>query len=38
VRAGFSASELSAIWPPGWLMEERGVFPFTHLFTARHAA
>jgi hypothetical protein len=38
VRAGFSGCELSALWPSGSLMEERGVFPFTHLFTAHHAA
>jgi hypothetical protein len=38
VRAGFNGCELSALWPQGWLMEERGAFPFTHLFTARHAA
>ena len=40
VRAGFAAHELSALWPrgEGWTLEERGVFPFTHLLTARHAA
>ena len=40
VRAGFAAHELSALWPrgEGWALEERGVFPFTHLLTARHAA
>jgi len=42
VRAGFAGRELSSLWPknPGWKIEERGVFPFTHLFAAerRHAS
>jgi hypothetical protein len=42
VRAGFAGQDLSALWPksPGWKIEERGVFPFTHLFVAeqRHAS
>jgi hypothetical protein len=40
VRAGFADRELSASWPraEGWVLEERGVFPFTHLLVARHAA
>jgi hypothetical protein len=41
VRAGFAGAELSSLWPksPGWTVQERGVFPFTHLFVAeqRHA-
>jgi hypothetical protein len=41
VRAGFAGTELSSLWPksPGWTVQERGVFPFTHLFVAerRHA-
>jgi hypothetical protein len=39
VRAGFAGQELSSLWPKsaGWDIEERGVFPFTHLFVARHA-
>lgn len=39
VRAGFSGRELSPLWPesPGWKIEERGAFAFTHLFVARHA-
>jgi len=39
VRAGFAGQELSALWPKGpqWESEERGVFPFTHQFGARHA-
>jgi hypothetical protein len=39
VRAGFTGRELSSLWPqnPKWEIEERGVFPFTHLFAARHA-
>lgn len=40
VRAGFATRELSALWPrgEGWTLNERGVFPFTHLLAARHAA
>jgi hypothetical protein len=40
VRAGFAGRELSALWPRSadWKIEERGVFPFTHLFAARHAS
>jgi hypothetical protein len=40
VRAGFSASDLSALWPQdqtkdrAWQLRERAVFPFTHLFEA----
>ncbi len=40
VRAGFAASELSALWPPNivkdraWKLREKAVFPFTHLFEA----
>lgn len=36
VRAGFSASDLSALWPQdrSWQLRERSVFPFTHLFEA----
>jgi hypothetical protein len=39
VRAGFAGRELSSLWPqsPKWEIEEHGVFPFTHLFVARHA-
>jgi hypothetical protein len=38
VRAGFTARELSALWPrgEGWALEEGAVFPFTHLLAARH--
>jgi len=40
VRAGFAGQDLSSLWPKstGWTIEERGVFPFTHLFVARHAS
>jgi len=36
VRAGFQGSELSHLWPRdrGWMLRERGTFPFTHAFTA----
>lgn len=39
VRAGFNALELAALWPQDgasrrWRLDERGVFPFTHIFTA----
>lgn len=34
VRAGFAGHDLSALWPPGWAMQEQAVFPFTHLFRA----
>jgi len=35
VRAGFRASEISALWPtPGWRLEERARGLFSHLFTA----
>jgi hypothetical protein len=38
VRAGFAASELSALWPQdqtsSWRLREKAVFPFTHLFEA----
>ena len=39
VAAGFSDRELSALWPMdrAWSLRERGVFPFTHAFTALHA-
>jgi hypothetical protein len=34
VQAGFRGRELSALWPKDerWRLDERGVFPFTHLF------
>lgn len=37
VRAGFSGSELSRLWPEaaGWEIDERRAGIFTHLFTAR---
>jgi len=37
VRAGFSANELSALWPDGtnWLLTERSAGPFSHLFIAQ---
>ena len=40
VRAGFAGRDLSSLWPnsAGWEIEERGAFPFTHQFVARHAA
>jgi len=38
VRAGFAASDLSALWPQdqtsSWRLREKAVFPFTHLFEA----
>jgi hypothetical protein len=34
VRAGFNGRELSALWPGGARLDERSVFPFTHVFTA----
>jgi hypothetical protein len=37
VRAGFRGRELSGLWPAGaagWRLNERGIFPFTHLFHA----
>ena len=36
VRAGFRGQDLSRSWPQerAWHLEERGVFPFTHLFDA----
>jgi hypothetical protein len=39
VRAGFARQELSSLWPKSadWRIQEGGVFPFTHLFVARHA-
>ena len=39
VRAGFAGRDLSSLWPRGggWTLDERGVLPFTHLLTARHA-
>jgi SAM-dependent methyltransferase len=39
VRAGFSDRELSSLWPRswGWVLAERGHFPFTHLFVAEQA-
>jgi SAM-dependent methyltransferase len=40
VRAGFAGRDLSSLWPRGhgWSLDERGVFPFTHLLAARHVA
>jgi len=41
VRAGFAGRDLSSLWPKSadWQINERGVFPFTHLFMAeRHHA
>jgi hypothetical protein len=37
VRAGFTGSELSSLWPAGkhWRLEERPVGFFSHLFVAR---
>jgi 2-polyprenyl-3-methyl-5-hydroxy-6-metoxy-1,4-benzoquinol methylase len=35
VRAGFRGSELSAVWPAGWHIEERSAGLFSHLFVAR---
>lgn len=35
VRAGFSAAELSSLWPEGgWQTSERAAWPFSHLFVA----
>ena len=38
VRAGFTDSELSSLWPvaPGWSLIEKPAPPFSHLFVARH--
>jgi hypothetical protein len=40
VEAGFKDCELSEAWPTGevWLLEERRVGPFTHVFSARREA
>jgi hypothetical protein len=36
VRAGFTGSELSALWPQeGWRLAEHAAFPFSHVFTAQ---
>lgn len=37
IRAGFASRELSAIWPDpaGWILDERPVGLFSHLFIAR---
>jgi SAM-dependent methyltransferase len=39
VRAGFSGSELSRLWPEckGWRLHEAGSWPFTHSFVASRA-
>ena len=39
VRAGFSGSELTALWPrePGWATEERARGLFSHAFSAERA-
>ena len=35
VRAGFTNTELAALWPqPTWRIDERSAFPFSHVFTA----
>jgi 2-polyprenyl-3-methyl-5-hydroxy-6-metoxy-1,4-benzoquinol methylase len=36
VRAGFSGSELTALWPHprGWVIREKAAWPFSHLFAA----
>jgi hypothetical protein len=36
VRAGFTAGDLSALWPQAgaWQLGEHGAFPFTHVFKA----
>jgi hypothetical protein len=40
VRAGFSGSELSGLWPkaPGWRLAEGAAWPFSHLFVAQRDA
>jgi hypothetical protein len=40
VRAGFRATELSALWPqdPSWHSHEHAAVPFTHCFVARRDA
>lgn len=39
VRAGFSADEISRLWPrDGWSLKEGIGLPFTHIFTARRDA
>jgi hypothetical protein len=36
VAAGFKGREISELWPEGsWALEERTVWPFSHLFAAR---
>jgi SAM-dependent methyltransferase len=36
VHAGFTGTELSALWPrDGWQLTESAAFPFTHRFVAR---
>ncbi len=39
VRAGFTGTELSHLWPPdaGWSLQERRAGLFSHLFVARRA-
>ena len=35
VRAGFTAAEISRLWPSqGWEIEEKAAWPFSHLFIA----
>jgi hypothetical protein len=40
IRAGFSDTELSALWPAGgdWQLTERHAGPFSHLFIAQPRA
>jgi hypothetical protein len=34
VEAGFAYRELSALWPPGWVLREKAAWPFSHVFAA----
>jgi len=34
VEAGFTAHELSVLWPPGWTVCEQMTWPFSHVFAA----
>lgn len=35
VEAGFTARELSALWPSGWRLREKAAWPFSHVFAAQ---
>jgi hypothetical protein len=40
VRAGFAGRELTELWPAGegWILEEHGAGPFSHVFCGRRGA